>query len=176
MLMPSFVRHLCNGWMLALAQCRLSAVTHPVNCNVKPYLLDLSACTSFPFSTLTLFFGWRLPVKIRCQLLAKVLFQNVWVKTTKRAQIDADSYLLRPNGWMDPDATWYGGRPRPRPHCVRWGPSSTRQRAQPPPNFWPMSVVAKWLDGSRCHLVQRWPRPRPHCVRWGLAPFPPKRG
>jgi len=22
-----------------------------------------------------------------------------------------------------------------------------------PPNFRPMSVVAKWLDGSRCHLV-----------------------
>jgi len=24
------------------------------------------------------------------------------------------------------------------------------------PNFRPMSVVAKWLDGSRCHLVWRW--------------------
>jgi len=23
------------------------------------------------------------------------------------------------NGWMDQDATWYGDRPRPRPHCVR---------------------------------------------------------
>ena len=23
------------------------------------------------------------------------------------------------------------------------------------PNFWPMSIVAKWLDGSRCHLVRR---------------------
>jgi len=23
------------------------------------------------------------------------------------------------------------------------------------PNFWPMSVVAKWLDGSRCYLVGR---------------------
>jgi len=27
--------------------------------------------------------------------------------------------LLWPNGWMDEDATWYGSRPRPRPHCVR---------------------------------------------------------
>jgi len=26
-------------------------------------------------------------------------------------------YLLWPNGWMDPCATWYGGRPRPRRHC-----------------------------------------------------------
>jgi len=25
----------------------------------------------------------------------------------------------------------------------------------PAPKFWPMSVVAKWLDGSRCHLMQR---------------------
>ena len=27
--------------------------------------------------------------------------------------------LLWPNGWIDQDATWYGGRPRPRRHCVR---------------------------------------------------------
>jgi len=32
--------------------------------------------------------------------------------------------LLWPNGWMGQDATWYGGRPRPRPHCARCGPSS----------------------------------------------------
>jgi len=25
---------------------------------------------------------------------------------------------------MDQDATWYAGRPQPRRHCVRWGPSS----------------------------------------------------
>ena len=32
---------------------------------------------------------------------------------------------LRPNGWTDQDETWhawYAGRPRPWPHCVRWGP------------------------------------------------------
>jgi len=32
--------------------------------------------------------------------------------------------LLCPYGWMDQDATWYGGRPRSKRHCVRWGPSS----------------------------------------------------
>jgi len=26
--------------------------------------------------------------------------------------------LLWPNGWIDEDATWYGSRPWPRPHCV----------------------------------------------------------
>jgi len=57
--------------------------------------------------------------------------------------------VLWPNGWMDHDETWRGGRPRPRPHCVRWEPSSPK-RAQPT-NFWPMSVMAKWMDGLRCH-------------------------
>ena len=35
------------------------------------------------------------------------------------------------------------------------------------PNFWPMCVVAKRLDGSRCHLYAGTPRSRRHCVRWG---------
>jgi len=33
------------------------------------------------------------------------------------------SCLLWQNGWMDEDATWNGSRPRPRPHCIRRGPS-----------------------------------------------------
>jgi len=108
--------------------------------------------------------------------------------------------LLCPNSWMDQDATWYGGRPRSKRHCVRWGPSSpSPKRAQNPlilgpcllwpnscmdqdatwcggrlcpghivldgnpahprqkggtaPNFWPMCVVVKRLDGSRCQFV-----------------------
>jgi len=32
--------------------------------------------------------------------------------------------LLWPNGWMDQDATWYEGRPQPRPHCVNLGPAA----------------------------------------------------
>jgi len=35
--------------------------------------------------------------------------------------------LLWPNGWMDEDATWFGGRPRPRRHCVKWGSSFPRK-------------------------------------------------
>jgi len=31
--------------------------------------------------------------------------------------------VMWPKGWMDQDVTLYGGRPRSRPHCVRWGPS-----------------------------------------------------
>jgi len=42
------------------------------------------------------------------------------------------SCLLWPNGWMDEDTTWYGSRPRPRPHCVRRGLSSISNGAQQP--------------------------------------------
>jgi len=34
-------------------------------------------------------------------------------------------------------------------------PATLPKGAQPPPNFRPMSVVAKRLDRSRCHLVRR---------------------
>ena len=55
--------------------------------------------------------------------------------------------------------------------------ASSRKRAQPPPNFWPMSIVPKRLDGSRCHLVRKYTRPMPHCVIDGdPAPPPCERG
>jgi len=41
---------------------------------------------------------------------------------------------------------WYGDRPRPRPHCVIGGLSSPPQKRHIP-NFRPMSIVAKRLDG-----------------------------
>jgi len=50
-------------------------------------------------------------------------------------RLNGSPCLLWPNGWMDQDATWYGGRPQPRRHCVAWGPSSPqypRKGAQPP--------------------------------------------
>ena len=34
------------------------------------------------------------------------------------------AHVLWTNGWMDEDATWYGSRSRPRPHCTRRDPSS----------------------------------------------------
>jgi len=39
---------------------------------------------------------------------------------------------LWPNGWMNQDDTWHGGGSWPRPHCVRWGPSSPSQKGQSP--------------------------------------------
>ena len=39
--------------------------------------------------------------------------------------------LLWPNGWMDPGETRRGGWPRPTPHSVRWGPSSSKRGTAP---------------------------------------------
>jgi len=65
-------------------------------------------------------------------------------------------YLLRPNGCMDQDVTWYGaslgpgdfvldGNPALPPHV---DPGVPRKKGTPTPrNCWPMSIVAKWLNG-----------------------------
>jgi len=74
---------------------------------------------------------------------------------------------LWPNGWMDQDATWYGGRPRPRPHCSGWEPSSPSQKGHSPPNVGPYLLWPNgWVDQDTTQYGGR-PRPRPQCVRWG---------
>ena len=42
---------------------------------------------------------------------------------------------LWPNGLTDQDETWHAGRPRPWPHCVRWGPSSPSPKGHSPTQF-----------------------------------------
>jgi len=77
-----------------------------------------------------------------------------------------DIGVLWPNGWTDQDETWHAGRPRPRPHCVRWGSSSPMERGtaalhRRPPHLkftgagfscvciiQSMFIVAKRLHGS----------------------------
>jgi len=65
-----------------------------------------------------------------------------------------DPCLLWPNDWLDQDATWYGGRPRPRRYCVRWGPISPQKGGTAAPPLLGPCIVAKRLDGSRCHLLR----------------------
>jgi len=68
-----------------------------------------------------------------------------------------DIGVLWPNGWMDQDETWRGGRPLPRPHCVRWGPHSPSKMGAHHPQFlffkfififltmWPgLRSISKW--------------------------------
>jgi len=84
-------------------------------------------------------------------------------------QLSAHVYYVRPNGWMDQDATCYGGRHRPRQLCVRWGPSwAPLERAQAlhpifgPCLLWPNG----WIDQHATWYGGR-PRPRRRFVRWG---------
>jgi len=65
-----------------------------------------------------------------------------------------DVGVLWPNGWVDQDATWYEVRPRPRGHCVMGTQLSQLPKKGHSPQFWPVSVVAKQLDGSRCRMDQ----------------------
>jgi len=83
--------------------------------------------------------------------------------------------LLWSNGWMDQDGTWHEGMPRPRRHCVRWGPSSPPQKGSGAPNFGPCLLWSNgWMDQyGTWH--EGMPRPRRHCVRWGPS-SPRERG
>ena len=67
-----------------------------------------------------------------------------------------DVGVLWPNGWMDEDETWHGGRPNLAlaTLCKMGTQLHLRQRGTTP-NFRPIYVVAKRLYGSRCHLVRR---------------------
>ena len=57
---------------------------------------------------------------------------------------------------MDQDATLYDGRQFGPGNIVLDANPAPPQGAQPPPSkISAMSVVAKQLDGSRCHLVRR---------------------
>ena len=65
--------------------------------------------------------------------------------------------LLWKNRLVDEDGTWHGGRPhRLSPgNFVFDGDPAPPHKGAEPPNFWPMSIVAKLLDGSIWHLVWR---------------------
>jgi len=55
-------------------------------------------------------------------------------------------YLLRPNGGMDHDVTWYGARPLPRRLVLDGDPAPLPKRGGPK-NFLSMFIAAKRLDG-----------------------------
>jgi len=82
--------------------------------------------------------------------------------------------LLRPNGWMDQDATWYRGRPQPRRLCVRWGPSSPPKKGtEPPPIFGPFLL---WPNGWM-HQDATWYGGRPHRTLCSMeTSFPSQKG
>ena len=60
---------------------------------------------------------------------------------------------------MDGDSTWYGGRPRPKRHCVRWGPSSRPLKGHSP----------KFSANVRCGQTPGWTK-KPLGMEVGLGP------
>jgi len=54
-------------------------------------------------------------------------------------------YCSQTVGWIKMISTWRGGRPRPRPHCVRWDPAPSGC----------MDPDATWGKGRGCLLVVR---------------------
>ena len=69
--------------------------------------------------------------------------------------------LLWPTDWMDQDASWCRGKPRPRPHCVRLGPSSSPpQKGHSSPHF---------LAHVCCGQTARWIK-IPHGTEVSLGP------
>ena len=67
-------------------------------------------------------------------------------------------WLLWPNGWMDQDGTWHGGRPWSSPHCARWGHSSPPQNGTQPPILGPSLL---WPNGYS---------------KWSFTKFPARKG
>jgi len=78
-------------------------------------------------------------------------------------------YLLWPNGWMDQDATWQGGRPQPKRHCVRWGPSSPfpNRGLGRSPLFLAYVYCGQMAGWIKMALVWRQASAQRRCVRWG---------
>ena len=82
--------------------------------------------------------------------------------------------LLCQNGWTDQHATWYGGRPRRKPHCARWGPSIlSPKRGRSPLQF----SAHVYCDQTVAHLSYCWalvslPDQKPkHIIIWGGLTF-----
>ena len=74
-----------------------------------------------------------------------------------------------PNGWTVQDETWHAGRPRPWPHCVRWGPTSPSPKGAQPSIFGPCLLRPNGCMDQDATQHGARPRPRRHCVRWGSS-------
>jgi len=96
-----------------------------------------------------------------------------------------DVGALWPNGWTDQDEIWHTGRPRPWPHCIRWGSSSPHEKGHSNPHI--RNLRAQALPNDCMDQDETWhgrrPRPSPNCVKWGPSspspkghsPLPPKK-
>ena len=97
-------------------------------------------------------------------------------KGSKAPKFSAHVYCGQTAGWIKmPLGMAVGFGPG---HIVLDGDPAlpSPKRGTAPPNFRPMSIVPKRLDGSTFPWYGGRPRPRPHCARWKPAPLPRKGG
>jgi len=88
-----------------------------------------------------------------------------------------DVRALWPNGWTDQDKTWRAGRPRPCPHCVRWGPSSSSPKGHNShPIFGPYLLRPNGCIDQDATWYGARPQPRRLCVGWRPRSTLPKKG
>jgi len=88
-----------------------------------------------------------------------------------------DVGVLWPNGWMDQDKTWRGGRLGPGHSVLDGDPAPPQKRTQPLQFSAHVrsGQTAGWIKMPLDTKVGLGPGDR-HCVRWGSNALPPKRG
>ena len=154
---------------------------------VRPMLSDrcLSVCLSCPvlscLSVTLMYCGqmvWRFKMKLGVQIglgPGHIVLDGDPAPLPQRGTAPIfGPYLLRPNGCMDQDVTWYGGRPRPMRLCVRWGPQSPSPKAPQFSAHFYCGQTARWIKmplGMEVGLS-----PGDFVLDGDPSPLPPKGG
>ena len=82
---------------------------------------------------------------------------------------------LWPNGWMDQDGTWYGGRPHPRGLLCPMVTQPPPQKGAEPPIFDPCLLQPNGCMDHEATGYRDKPQPKRLCVRCGPS-SPPQNG
>jgi len=114
-----------------------------VGAPVRPNMLNMPKSASDRHSTRC---GLPCPGVSRCQRMSfgRLLQEPVCPMLRDCCPVSSVG-VLWPNNWMDQDATWYRGRPQPRRHGVRWGPSSPHGRGTAAPPLFSRCLL--WRNG-----------------------------
>jgi len=83
-------------------------------------------------------------------------------------------FPLWPNGWMDQDGTWHGGRPWSTPQCARSGHSSPPQKGGRAPQFSAHLYCGQRAGCINVPLGVEVGISLGDCVRWGPSHYAQK--
>ena len=118
-------------------------------------------------------------LRIRCKLSLQIPYiaSTVLPKRTQSHPIFG-ACLLGPNGWMDQDATWYGGKPRRRRRVRYRVGTQFPPKRDTAPSFRPGSIVfvGKRLYGRRRQFVRQQTSAQATMCQTGTQLPPPQKG